>query len=480
MIENALSTDKQTNPLTTVDSSLQNLIDSTDDSKLDIQMKRLLRKYKERKTDECERNKKWMHLHSIAPDPNILDPEDEKSLAAARTAIGSYKLTQSVEQCSTVKKLSELLNLKDQIYNIKDAYNQKVFATREKKRLLCEYVEGRLEALKKIHSELPEDQRKMIENIPKIDEDVEYAEIKFMVIHGHWALLFVFSPFKTTPQTMRQQRPQAGFKVNQKDTKKNEFSDLIGKVLELSVHQTDPSHHDSSIGETRNTVAEDLLHLRLKTKLFEQDQIIRDIEQRITDFDNEISDLKHSKLAAEIEAKFLECFYLTVYQELLIIKDSEKIETDLNDEKLLIKNEKTNYELELCSHKSNLETHKRNLQRLFDARADLEMQIALELKNDEAENQLIEVCRVKQETRSRSISRVAAVIPESNTPDGCDARQITALRDEKGLIEKQIEDSQNGITLLECNIKETMNKMCLVDSKLSEKQAKINEITVNF
>lgn len=182
LIESVLSTDKQTNPITTTDSLLQNLVDSTDESQLDIQMKRLIRKYKKRKSDENERNKKLLHLYSIAPDPNILDPEDEKLLAVAKTTIGSYKLTQSVQQCGTLKKLSELLDIKDEIYNVKDVYNQEVFVAREKKILLCQYVESKLIILNKIHSELPQDQIKIVENIPKMNEDLECAEKKFTVI----------------------------------------------------------------------------------------------------------------------------------------------------------------------------------------------------------------------------------------------------------------------------------------------------------
>lgn len=185
LIESALSTGKQTNhPITATDSLLQNLIidESTDESKLDIQMKRLMRKYKERKSNETERNRKLLHLYSIAPDPNILDPEDEKLLAAARIAIGSYKLTQSVQQCNTLNKLSALLDIKDEIYNVKDAYNRKVFVAREKKRLLCQYVERKLKILNKIHAKLPQDQIKLIEHIPQINEDLEYAENKFVVI----------------------------------------------------------------------------------------------------------------------------------------------------------------------------------------------------------------------------------------------------------------------------------------------------------
>lgn len=283
--------------------------------------------------------------------------------------------------------------------------------------------------------------------------------------------------FKANRRRSHHQVHETSSKSNQKESERETFFNLIERVLRLT--------GDSNTRNLTDPFAEELLQIRLKNYVFEQNQILNDIEQRITDFDDEVTNLKESKIDIEIDAKFLECHFLTVYQELLITKDSEKIENDLNDEKMLIKNEKTNYELELCGHKSNLDAHKRNLQRLIDVKADdLQKEISLNLKNTETEDFVDEVCRIKQGTNFKALTTVGTAsnlptIPESNnSPDDggyCDSLQ---LEDQRTLIENQIENENSQIATIGNDIRGIIDKIGLVDRKLTDKQKEIDKITV--
>lgn len=63
-IDSSTSEDREIH-LTASDSFLQNLIASTDESKFDLQMKRLLKKYSERKFEEAERKKMVINASNI-------------------------------------------------------------------------------------------------------------------------------------------------------------------------------------------------------------------------------------------------------------------------------------------------------------------------------------------------------------------------------------------------------------------------------
>lgn len=56
---------------------------------------------------------------------------------------------------------------------------------------------------------------------------------------------------------------------------------------------------------------------------------MKDVYQRIEQFDHEVIALRKARLLIEIKAKFLETNYLSVYQELWILKDFEESETTI-------------------------------------------------------------------------------------------------------------------------------------------------------
>lgn len=90
--------------------------------------------------------------------------------------------------------------------------------------------------------------------------------------------------------------------------------------------------------------------------MFEQYQILQDVYQRIEKFDQEVIALKKTRLIIEINAKFLETNYLSVYQELWILKNFEETEATIlaNIESNLQKREID--QMEYLNEKSKLES----------------------------------------------------------------------------------------------------------------------------
>ena len=65
-------------------------------------------------------------------------------------------------------------------------------------------------------------------------------------------------------------------------------------------------------------------------KLYEQDQIVNEMEMKIEAFDREVEDLSHLKLRVNVEAKFLELHLLTLQQELTVLKDFEDVDKEMS------------------------------------------------------------------------------------------------------------------------------------------------------
>lgn len=69
------------------------------DFKRNIKLRRLLRKYKQRK--ECLENRRieWHEMTKRKPDPNKPDPEDVAAIEHAKESIGDYKLKTASGTC---------------------------------------------------------------------------------------------------------------------------------------------------------------------------------------------------------------------------------------------------------------------------------------------------------------------------------------------------------------------------------------------
>lgn len=83
-------------------------------------------------------------------------------------------------------------------------------------------------------------------------------------------------------------------------------------------------------------------------KLYEQDQIVNEMEMKIEAFDREVEDLSHLKLRVNVEVKFLELHLLTLQQELTVLKDFEDVDEEVSNKILNSLKDKHDMERKVC------------------------------------------------------------------------------------------------------------------------------------
>lgn len=66
-------------------------------------------------------------------------------------------------------------------------------------------------------------------------------------------------------------------------------------------------------------------------KLFEQDQIIRNMNKAIEHFDKCVKQLCREKVNVSNDIKYLEIFLLVVHQELLVIQRYDEVEESISE-----------------------------------------------------------------------------------------------------------------------------------------------------
>lgn len=109
--------------------------------------------------------------------------------------------------------------------------------------------------------------------------------------------------------------------------------------------------------------------MRQTEKIFQQSRVIAAIQSRLEAFDNEIVDLQKARLDVDIKSKFLEAHFLSLYQELWILKDFEDIETELLKRIAIELMKCEDIKLEYLSEKTHADGRLANIK---DAREELQ------------------------------------------------------------------------------------------------------------
>lgn len=337
---------------------MQNLVIFPDKGPLDVQTRRLLKKYKERKQQTVGRQQKvlvahfihfsenstaifhsqfqWRNILAKKPCPGVIDPAEIESFEQAKNAIGNFILKSDPENIAvernpeklTITKYLELKRLRDEIQQMKRDFNGQVIAARQQKIDLCDYVSEQLKKLQAIHVEIPSDHIKNVEMIPSIDENVELLDKKFRM-----AAAIADGEMLISHKTESDQ--ESGVK-----------SDFYQAVLQMSIG---PSTLKCNETET------ELRKIRLTWKLFEQDMIIDGIEKRIREFDEHLLMLENRRLEVALEVNFMELYYFTVYQELMVLKSFEQSQTILMQDIDVGRCERSRIEAKIMKEKTALQ-----------------------------------------------------------------------------------------------------------------------------
>lgn len=118
----------------------------------------------------------------------------------------------------------------------------------------------------------------------------------------------------------------------------------------------------------------ELCQIRLAEKLFEQKNIILDIDERIRIFDENMQTLHESRLDIEVRAKLLDTFLLTLNQELWVLKDFKSLEDQLVDRLNAEITARNDINADLSAQQAAIEHHKQNIESLQEQEISIAQQ----------------------------------------------------------------------------------------------------------
>lgn len=308
----------------------------------------------------------------MIPDPNVLDPNDIEALKMAKENIGNYKLKTDSNFVPTeddiftaTKKFRELLCVKEEIHSLRNDYNQIIFDVREEKVNRCKYIQHRMSVLAEIHKELPANKWRTIDPIQSIGDDKKYAETKMKIMEV--CSVNIGEDNKNNPKSRAN--------LN--------FSTTVLNLLQTTDYNVEGTSWNKDFQTIRQT-----------EKLFEQERIIQEITQNIDSFDQKIIALKKTRFEIEIKAKFLELYFLTIYQELWILRDFEEIEAKLLTKINGLRNKSEEIQLEHLSEKTKMDNLVDNANGTKDEIAGIKAILKRECAGNKHEKCLLKAFRI--------------------------------------------------------------------------------------
>lgn len=114
-----------------------------------------------------------------------------------------------------------------------------------------------------------------------------------------------------------------------------------------------------------------------------KDQILNEIHKVTTDFDSKILRLENERFHVEYKSKFLECHLLSLYQEVWIIKDCQRIERHIMNEMNAIIVEANNVNTEIEVQRARIASKKINIRDLEAEANQIDETFARECMQDQ-------------------------------------------------------------------------------------------------
>ncbi|KAL4229263.1 hypothetical protein ACF0H5_012303 [Mactra antiquata] len=373
-----------------------------------------LQKVEEKKKKRAERRAQWEELYATKPDDDYEDPADISAIKEAKDNMGDYKLKTANDyvvpdhlRMNVDKARGRLLVLKHLIHENKYEFNQRLLALRDKKINVIEEIKDLISELESVHSRINADLVKPIPPAPTMHPD-EMPEKKLEYTRD---TLVAFKREMSDKAAAAKKGGQdgggfggfGGFGGGGNETKKPELrstSPSLTQKQSTTVSTTKPSDEEYSPEDIEE---EELSPLELQIKQaeairlsYEQDRLLSRINELVKNFDAELRLLRHDKFRMDIVMKNADLRQVTLFEELVLLKEYEKREDVLAEKVTNKQQEKLDMQAKIVDVTSKLEVKKKDIEKLQEREKALNAQFLASLgENNKFADYLTKVFKKK-------------------------------------------------------------------------------------
>ncbi|KAF3702324.1 Cilia- and flagella-associated protein 44 [Channa argus] len=291
-----------------------------------------------------KRKQEWAQLYAEKPDENYEDPKDVRAIQKARETIGDLKLKSAKDftvpihlRMNAEKKRAELIGLEENIREKQLEMNRRIVALRDSKVCLVEQLKAQAQQLQQVQQHLKAHLHCPAPILPTMQPE-ETPEKKLLYSR---ALLERYRVLrKQRLNAVQLEELEGTASVLEQLEKEMEGQDMK-KAEEESQKGEKETPSDAVIGDKEETaVGKDVELSELEEELrreeeirllHEQHSLLEQIENSVLRFDSELMLLRHQKLHLDCQLKLADLCQLTFYQELVLLKEFERRENNLQE-----------------------------------------------------------------------------------------------------------------------------------------------------
>ncbi|KAG7487289.1 hypothetical protein MATL_G00021590 [Megalops atlanticus] len=274
------------------------------------------------------RKQEWADLFASKPDKDYEDPADVLALQQAIDNMGDFKLKTAKDftvpeqlRMNTERKRSQLVILEEEICERKQGLNVRLVRLREEKLQLMSRLQQWGQQLAAVQTQLPAGKRLQVAPLPGLrPEETPERRLQY------------------SPDTLRRFATLREARGRGRGLDEGEEAPSVLHLLQHGhdpappTPATPPAHtphppHDRALTE----LEEEMKQVREIRLCHQQEELLSQMREAVWRFDAELQILRHEKLCLDMQMKMADLRHVTLFQELLLLKDFEKRENTLQE-----------------------------------------------------------------------------------------------------------------------------------------------------
>ncbi|XP_077441867.1 cilia- and flagella-associated protein 44-like isoform X1 [Vanacampus margaritifer] len=296
-----------------------------------------------------KRNQEWDKFYTEKPKKNCEDPHDVQAICEAKESVGDLKLKTDKNfsvpkhfRMNADKKKAQMTDLEGNIRKIQTEMNQEIMALRDSKLLLSSKMRAEAKQLQKVQSLLPSHLQRCPPPLPTVRPE----EIPDM-IRCTRPILEKYRLLRNQSFQCTELEEQQGSVVLLQQLE-NEM-ERMDEVIDLSASIEEREEEEPKGDETAQLSKEE------SKLLYMQDSLLEKMESMVTDFDKEHMMCLQKVRMLDCRLKLGNLRQLSLYQELLLLKEMDKSEKILQEKLDTRVKEENNLMYKLEEYKEALE-----------------------------------------------------------------------------------------------------------------------------
>ncbi|XP_076974479.1 cilia- and flagella-associated protein 44 isoform X2 [Tamandua tetradactyla] len=367
--ESIIEKGKTFRPKTLSEIMVENQIEKT--RKLILKAERAQQKIQQRK-------KEWEELYKSKPDDDFEDPRDVQAIKEAQMHMGDFNLKTAPDyripehmRINAAKKEEELGILDTMVHGKKMHMNKCILALRDLKVAVIEEIQCLVQELKNIQSSLHISKHIPIPQVPQMLPE-EVPEKRF---HYDEETLLTFKRREMKRQDGKSATlDQAGYAVPGggflRHSHGRDGDPMTRESMSRSSKASTYSLDSQKLVEFEKAEPTDVeLEIMKRDEikhLYMQQYLTNRIKELIVTFDAELHLLRHQKLKLDTKMKLSDLHHLTLFQEMLLLKNFEKQENILQERVNSLDKEEQDMQWKINETLTEMEEKKNEVNKLQD------------------------------------------------------------------------------------------------------------------